>query len=718
MLYILKSTEKIKEEYNMVIVYLGLLVLSLVIIITLIQFFLLSKKRIAKELPTDAEKAYYNSDEKGRTFEDLYNFLEGESNARYFSEEDIYNMLLRQSDYMAERYDCADFRTQLLLKIYFDFEDILSDRCKQLIKNTFLSFKYYMDEGGDDSMCYWSENHQILFAVAEYLAGQLWPDEVFSNSLITGSEHMKKAKNRIEIWMKQRFDYGFSEYLSNNYLAEDIAPMANFIAYSLDKENVEKMKIIMDLLWLDVALNTVNNRFVAVSSRMYGNNKAGNYFGNSIISAIALLWGQEAEEKILSNIHLSGNEKKLIRESLEKAPNYIVICFTDAVKKGIYKLPEVIKNIALSNEEFTVKMGCGLSVSDLVNEDLIGQEVHQIMAQMGAESFTNPEVIENTVKYIKRNNMYTNSFLSSFKFLDLMILKPINLRRFAKKHSIVTHGIATGRGNVYTYRNAHYSMSTTIADNVGMIGTQGHIFTCNIGEALSFFLTHPAGNGENRYLSSPGYWVGNGRRPMSLQYQNVNITVYKMPENRMLGELETANLTHAYLPVDYYDEIEHRDNIVFARKNGIFLALIANGTLKYKPFSEDSLKGIYKNYFVKEEYRITREFDLIRKGGGYHCYITEMSDIDKESFPEFKKRILNNHFSFDCNGNVSYDTSFGCFCASYDGVYKVNGIDLEKEFLRYDCKFCKASRKADSITVSDGTNRLHLNFDNAVREIS
>ncbi len=37
--------------------------------------------------------------------------------------------------------------------------------------------------------------------------------------------------------------------------------MANFIAYSDDKKRIEQMKIIMDILWLDVALNSINNRF-------------------------------------------------------------------------------------------------------------------------------------------------------------------------------------------------------------------------------------------------------------------------------------------------------------------------------------------------------------------------------------------------------------------------------------------------------------------------
>ena len=77
-------------------------------------------------------------------------------------------------------------------------------------------------------------------------------------------------------------------------------------------------------------------------------------------------------------------------------------------------------------------MSCGLSAFDMVKEGLAGQDVHQIMAQMGAETFTNTEVIENTIKYLKDNKMYRNSFVSYFRFLNLTILKAVNWKKSLK----------------------------------------------------------------------------------------------------------------------------------------------------------------------------------------------------------------------------------------------------------------------------------------------
>ncbi len=698
--------------------YTILLMAGIILLLTFIEFIILIVQKPARELPDDTEADYYKSTSGGKMFEDLYLFLIGEQTEPSFKEDEIYDMLSVQSEYMYKRFDCSDFRAQMLFKIYKDCGNKLNEKCRLLIKNTFLDFKYFMDEPGDDSMCFWSENHQILFAVSEFLAGQEWPDEVFRNNDMTGREHMLKAKKRIDSWMEQRFNYGFSEYLSNNYLAEDIAPMANYIAYSEDKNSVEQMKIIMDTLWLDVALSSVNNRFVATSSRMYGNNKIGNFYGNSILSAMNVLWGTDCAEKFLGNPYLTDREKEQINLSLSKKANYIILCFTDIVKKGIYVLPEAVKDIALYDGTFVSKLGCGLSPEDMENEGLIGTEPHQIMAQWGAETFTNPQVIYNSLKYLKDNKMYRNSFLGYFRFLNITLFRFVNWKKFGEKFNIMPHGIATGRGNIYTYRTAHYSMSTSISKDVDMCGAQDHEWTANIGEALTLFTTHPAENGKGRYGVSPGYWIGNGRRPMSVQNENVNITIYKLPDKLRLGETSIAKMTHAYMPKDFYDEFELDGNTVFARKNGVFVALISNGKLQYKPFDADSASGLYKGKEIPDNYRIKSEFDLCRYDGKYHIYITELSDEDKETYSDFKMRIRNNTVFFGGDGYAEYSTCSGKISVSYDGTFNVNDVPQPKIYDRYDSKFCKSERKAEEIFVDSGKHTLHLGFRDGIRDFN
>jgi hypothetical protein len=248
-----------------------------------------------------------------------------------------------------------------------------------------------------------------------------------------------------------------------------------------------------------------------------------------------------------------------------------------------------------------------------------------------------------------------------------------------------------------------------------MCGAQDHEWSANIGETLALFTTHPAGNGNGRYGSSPGYWIGNGRRPMSIQQENVNITIYKIPDKIRLGETAVADMTHAYMPRDFYDEFELSENRVFARKNGVFVALISNGKLEYKPFDKDSAEGVHKGKGFPESCKLKSEFDLCRFGGEYHCYITELSDADKETYAEFKERISKNVVEFDGN-SVYYNTLAGEISASYDGEFTVNGANAEKIYNRYDSKFCKSERKAPSVLIDSGKHKLHLDLKSIKRE--
>ncbi|MBR5449003.1 MAG: hypothetical protein IKV43_03355 [Clostridia bacterium] len=178
------------------------------------------------------------------------------------------------------REDCADFTACGLIRFYLENEHRLADENKAEIKNCLTGFKYWMDQydGRSDSMCHWSENHQILFAVTEYLAGCEWEDATFADGK-NGAAHADMARERIKAWMYQRYYYGFNEYYSNNYYPEDIAPMANFIQFAKeeDEQTVAQMKIIMDIIWIDIATQsykytaddgTTQYAFMSASGRM------------------------------------------------------------------------------------------------------------------------------------------------------------------------------------------------------------------------------------------------------------------------------------------------------------------------------------------------------------------------------------------------------------------------------------------------------------------
>ena len=79
--------------------------------------------------------------------------------------------------------DFADFAANALLRIFSFDSPLLSKDLRQAIKQALLSFKYWMDEpGGEELLWMWNENHHINYHSAQYLAGQFFPDDTFTNT--------------------------------------------------------------------------------------------------------------------------------------------------------------------------------------------------------------------------------------------------------------------------------------------------------------------------------------------------------------------------------------------------------------------------------------------------------------------------------------------------------------------------------------------------------
>jgi hypothetical protein len=173
-----------------------------------------------------------------------------------------WNRLDGTLEYIKNEYDCSDFRLVNMVRILYEYKDKIPADYLSKIEDVLFNFRYWWDEPGANSMHYWSENHQILFASAEYLMGQKYPDSVFHNSGLTGKQHMEKARKRILDWLEMRWKYGFIEYNSGVYYKEDIGAIINIIDFVEDEEIVKKTEIIFDLLFFDVAMQNNKSYFV------------------------------------------------------------------------------------------------------------------------------------------------------------------------------------------------------------------------------------------------------------------------------------------------------------------------------------------------------------------------------------------------------------------------------------------------------------------------
>ena len=169
------------------------------------------------------------------------------------------------------RDDCADFH--LLPLLWLAWEDrakkLLSESIHQKIKDAALSFKYWVDEGGASSMFFCSENHRIGFHVCEYLAGLLYPNEIFTNSAQNGLFHSLKGRMHIMEWLTQRCKMGFDEPHSDNYfpvtftallVLREIAPLEEYPIRNMVKVLLDFMVYIAATSMLDGIMGTPRGR--------------------------------------------------------------------------------------------------------------------------------------------------------------------------------------------------------------------------------------------------------------------------------------------------------------------------------------------------------------------------------------------------------------------------------------------------------------------------
>lgn len=128
------------------------------------------------------------------------------------------------------RMDCADFMTTALIRLQREY-GIPAD-LEEEMKRVLLNFRYWMDEPGQDGMCFWSENHTLMFFESAYFFGGLYPDEVFVRSGRTGRQLRDTARMRIREWLTDVYETGFDEFNSSVYSPLTLAALLNIVDYA------------------------------------------------------------------------------------------------------------------------------------------------------------------------------------------------------------------------------------------------------------------------------------------------------------------------------------------------------------------------------------------------------------------------------------------------------------------------------------------------------
>ena len=170
-----------------------------------------------------------------------------------------------------ERRDCSDFSLTGLLGLLHRHGDdpAFPPDLHRALRACVLGFKYWLDEPGADAMCYWTENHQILFFTCAILAGQRYPDETFTNTGRTGRWHREKGLAMARAWCARRGDGGFVECESNVYFEEDLLALSHLCDLCDDAAVRLLAEMIIDKAAYLMAVSSFRGVFGATHGRTY-----------------------------------------------------------------------------------------------------------------------------------------------------------------------------------------------------------------------------------------------------------------------------------------------------------------------------------------------------------------------------------------------------------------------------------------------------------------
>ena len=587
-------------------------------------------------------------------------------------------------DHVNARRDCSDFSVCGLLRLCHQYGDspLLSAELLQDIHDTLISFKYWVDEPGHDLMFFWTENHQIMFHSGEYLAGQLFPDIIFPNAGLTGRQHQEKARAKLLSWIDLKARIGFSEWDSNCYYDEDIAPLLNLVDFASDPDIQRRAGMLLDVMFFDMAVDSFQGVYGTSHGRTYPRHLLKGH-GDAMSTARKIAWDRAAFS----------------------TPNSMTaVCLSTSRR---YRVSEVIEKIAQDTpEECTNLERHSFDPVNAASLDIHPDDPEKAMPIWGAGMFANRKIADQTLKLADRFQSgcfdviirpYVQSVLAAYDALDA---------------ANITHDGDLDRRtlsevNKLTYRTPDYQLSCAQDYRKGKLGFQQHIWQATLGADASVFTLHRGSEDDE----SMKYWQG--RLPRAAQIKNCVIAIYNVPEEPLPGpptvfppeaggnaipspapsEETLLPYTLASFPRSAFDEVADQDGWIFARKNDGFLALRSQQPAEWTPDRIFGTEGLIAN-------------------GRQNIWVCQVGRKAVDGpFEDWCSRIAGASIQFD-DLSVSYcapdlgDIQFG-----WEGDLTLNRKKISlRDYPRFGNPYCYSEYNCGIYNIRYGNQALHLDF--------
>jgi hypothetical protein len=527
--------------------------------------------------------------------------------------------------------DTGDFRILYLHWLVRLGEGILDPQLLAEVRRRFLDFRYWWDDPLPaervDHKWFWSENHRLIFAVDEYLSGQLLPDEVFTVTGLTGTEHRARARARILEWIEERSRFGFFEWHSNVYMVFNLSPLVTLVELADgDEELVRRAVPALDLCLFDIAAHLHRGSYGATRGRTYKKDKMSSLDENTWCTA------------------------KLVFDDTElgwtsRSDNGAT--FLSAARR--YRCPEALVRIARSDEVGVVKERHGFPLDP---KEAIGltppraafgysyDDPADLPFWWSQGALTSWQVVPMTLREARRFRLWESDLFREFGAL----------RQFADVDgtlaAVVAHGLAPaaafgvlGEANTITWRSPEAMLSSVVDHRPGDKRDQVHSWQATLDADALVFTTHPSRPTPQSldWSDDDGYWTGTASNPRSAQYRNAAVHLYApaydSPGDPLLGPtFGYLPETHAYFPVERFDEWVERDGWVLARRGDGYVALWS-----WRP----------ADWRIHDPARVATRgmvrFDLVAPGGADNVWVVEVGRAaEAGSFGDFVRAVTGS----------------------------------------------------------------------------
>ena len=165
-----------------------------------------------------------------------------------------------------QRVDCADFLVCGLIRFlrHYPVNEETAARIRQVLTH----WRYWMDQDGVDGMCYWSENHCLMFYSSAMLAGQMYPEDRFPLAGRTGKELSAWGRSKVLEWLEDVERYGFEEFHSTVYMCVTFAALINVIDFAGEEISARASRLTDRMLEM-LAQHTFKGGIIAPQGRIY-----------------------------------------------------------------------------------------------------------------------------------------------------------------------------------------------------------------------------------------------------------------------------------------------------------------------------------------------------------------------------------------------------------------------------------------------------------------